>query len=101
VVILAQDTSGRSPARSSQKTTTVMLVFRLIKFSLVPARQVIASYSVSGYLDIVQLALDIESGGRAAENGISHRENMTAPEHDPAQKVHCASDERHDVTPRR
>jgi hypothetical protein len=26
MVILAQDTSGRSPARSSQKTTTVMLV---------------------------------------------------------------------------
>jgi hypothetical protein len=25
MVILAQDTSGRSPARSSQKTTTVML----------------------------------------------------------------------------
>jgi hypothetical protein len=29
MVILAQDTSGRSPARSSQKTTTVMLALQL------------------------------------------------------------------------
>jgi hypothetical protein len=34
MVILAQDTSGRSPARSSQKTTTVMLVIALSAVSI-------------------------------------------------------------------